>query len=370
MAQTREPIPGGPAARPRRRIGLFLPYILLAAIVVAWTAAWFFIRGKAESEMDGWLAREAQAGRQWTCADRSITGFPFRLELRCASLRFARSDSAFTLGPITVVVQVYDPRHAVLEATGPFHVEQGDLTGDVTWTALEASFHAASNGFSRASVVVDGPKGRVLGADPGPIDFAAQHLELHARPTPGRFESEGAVDVSLRLAKAAVPRLDALSGDTAPADIDLDTTLEQATVLRTGTVARELETWRRAEGHLDVTRLSVAKGERRLQAKGIVGLDDAHRPEGRFDIRAAGLEALVGQVMGQRFGADKGALIGNIVGQFLGGLRKREGNAGEAQAAEDAGPNGLKPLPTLRLTDGRLMLGPFAVPNVVLPALY
>ena len=161
-----------------------------------------------------------------------------------------------------------------------------------------------------------------------------------------------------------------MSGDTAPADIDLDTTLEQAAVLRTGTVARELETWRRAEGHLDVTRLSVAKGERRLQAKGIVGLDDAHRPEGRFDIRAAGLEALIGQVMGQRFGADKGALIGNIVGQFLGGLRKREGNAGEAQAAEDAGPNGLKPLPTLRLTDGRLMLGPFAVPNVVLPALY
>ncbi|BAU90362.1 hypothetical protein MPPM_1757 [Methylorubrum populi] len=368
MAQTPEPIPGGPLPRRRRRIGLFLPYILLATVAVAWATAWFFIRGKAESEMDAWLAREAQAGRQWTCADRSITGFPFRLELRCASLRFARSDGSFTLGPTTAVVQVYDPRHVVLEVDGPFHVEQGDLTGNVTWKSLEASFHAASNGFSRASLVVDAPQGTVQSPDPGPVDFAAEHLELHARPTPGRFESDGAVDVSLRLAKAAVPRLDALAGSSDPADIDLDTTIERATVLRTGTVARELEKWRQADGRLDVTRLSIAKGERRLQAKGEVGLDEAHRPEGRFDIRAIGLEALVGQVMGQRFGSDKGALIGNLVGQFLGGLRKREDVSGEAQAA--SGANGLKPLPTLRLGDGRLMLGPLAVPNVVLPALY
>ncbi|MFX5480949.1 DUF2125 domain-containing protein, partial [Acinetobacter baumannii] len=76
---------------------------------------------------------------------------------------------------------------------------------------------------SRASLVVDAPQGTVQSPDPGPVDFAAQHLELHARPTPGRFESDGAVDVSLRLAKAAVPRLDALAGSSDPADIDLDT---------------------------------------------------------------------------------------------------------------------------------------------------
>ncbi len=367
MAQTSSPIPGGPADRPRRRIGLFLPYILLAALVVVWSVGWFLIRARAQSEMDGWLAQEAKAGRQWTCADRSITGYPFRLELRCASLRFARSDGSFSLGPLTVVVQVYDPRLVLLEASGPFRVEQGDLSADVTWSSLEASFHAASDGFSRASLVVDAPKGVVNTPDPGPIDFAANHLELHARPTPGRFATDGAVDVSLRLAKAAVPRLDALAGSPDPADIDLDTTIEQAAVLRTGTVARELETWRQAGGRLDVTRLSIAKGERRLQAKGAVGLDAAHRPEGRFDLRAVGLEALVGQVMGQRYGADKGALIGNLVGQFLGGLRRKE--EGDAATAEN-GADALKPLPTLKLGDGRLMLGPFAVPNVALPPLY
>ncbi|GJE74055.1 DUF2125 domain-containing protein [Methylorubrum suomiense] len=367
MAQIDSPIPGGTAERPRRRIGLFLPYILLAALVLAWTVGWFVIRARAESEMDAWLAHEAQEGRQWTCADRSITGFPFRLELRCASVRFARSDGRFSLGPITAVVQIYDPRHLLLEATGPFRVEQGDLSADVSWNALEASFHGASDGFTRASVVLDAPKGVVNTPDPGPIDFAARHLELHARPTPGRFASDGAVDVSLRLAQAAVPRLNVLAGSTDPADIDLDTTIEQAAVLRTGTVANELETWRQAGGRLDVTRLSIAKGERRLQAKGAAALDPEHRPEGRFELRAVGLEALVGQVMGQRYGADKGALIGNLVGQFLGGLRRKED--GEGRAAE-TGTDALKPLPTLKLGDGRLMLGPFAVPNVVVPPLY
>ncbi len=148
MAQIDSPIPGGTAERPRRRIGLFLPYILLAALVLAWTVGWFVIRARAESEMDAWLAHEAQEGRQWTCADRSITGFPFRLELRCASVRFARSDGRFSLGPITAVVQIYDPRHLLLEATGPFRVEQGDLSADVSWNALEASFHGASDGFT------------------------------------------------------------------------------------------------------------------------------------------------------------------------------------------------------------------------------
>ncbi|NEU10721.1 DUF2125 domain-containing protein [Methylobacterium sp. BTF04] len=362
MAQISDPSPG----RRPSRTGLFLPFILLAIVVVAWSAGWFWVRGKAASEMDGWVASEAAAGRTWTCADRTITGFPFRIELRCAALAFARADSRFTLGPITVVVQVYQPRQGILEAKGPFHVEQGDLTGDVDWAALEGSFHGASDGFVRASLVVEAIKGTVLGAAPDPLDFAAKHLEFHARPTPGRFATDGAVDTSLRLTQVAVPMADAFLGNADPADLALDATVNQAATLRTGTVARELDEWRQAGGSLDVALLSLAKGNRRLQAHGQIDLDAAHRPQGQLDIRAAGLEALVGQVMGQRFGAERGALIGNLVGQLLGGGRR-------AQAAPDATAPGevpLKALPPLRLADGRLMLGPLPIPNVRVPPLY
>ena len=364
MAQT----PDLPAGKRLSRTGLFLPYILLLVVVVLWSAGWFWVRGKAGSEMDAWLAREAAAGRSWTCADRSITGYPFRIELRCASLAFARADSRFTLGPLTVVVQVYQPRQGILEAAGPFHVEQGDLVADASWTSLEASFHGASEGFIRASLAVDGPKVAVQGAGPVPVEVKARHLEIHARPTPARFATEGAVDASLRLMEAAVPLLDPLVGNAAPVDAALDATVNQAAILRTGQVARELEAWRQAGGSLDIALLSLAKGDRRLQAQGRISLDDAHRPTGQLDLRAAGVEALVGQVMGQRFGSEKGALIGSLVGKLLGGVRRSPD--AEAGVATVPGDVPLKALPPFRLADGRLMLGPFPIPNVQVPTLY
>ncbi|MGU3536543.1 DUF2125 domain-containing protein [Methylobacterium sp. A54F] len=357
-----------PVVRRRSRVGLFLPYILLLAVAVLWTAGWFYVRARAVSEIDGWMAREAAAGRTWTCADRSVGGYPFRIELRCGTLRLARSDGGFSLGPTTAVVQVYQPRHGLIEAEGPFRVEQGGLNADVTWRKLQGSFHGASDGFVRASLVVDGPKGAVTGAQPAPITFEAKHLELHARPTPGRFESEGAVDLSLRAEQVLLPLIDPVIGNAAPADLALDATLEQAAGLRTRPLPQELEAWRRAGGSLDIALLSLAKGDRRLQARGALSLDEAHRPAGQLDLRASGLESLIGGLVGQRFGAEKGAMIGNLVGQLLGGGRRGAGGEGSAQAA--TGEAALKPLPPLRLADGRLTLGPFPVPNVVLAPLY
>ncbi len=70
----------------------------------------------------------------------------------------------FRLGPSTAVAQIYQPRLVVFESAGPFHVEQGGLTGDASWSGLQGSFHGASDGFTRASLVIDGPKVTVAGA--------------------------------------------------------------------------------------------------------------------------------------------------------------------------------------------------------------
>jgi hypothetical protein len=348
------------------RLGLFLPFIGLAAVAVLWSAGWLYLRDRAGREIDAWLAREAAAGRSWTCADRSLTGYPFRLELRCASVALARADGGFTLGPFTALVQVYQPRHALFEAVGPFKTRQGDLAGEATWTRLRGSFHGAADGFVRASLAVDAPRVTVAGPDlDRPVAVSGEHLELHARPTPARFDADGAVDVSLRFAKARSPQADALIGNADPADIALDATLTKAVVLRTGTLARELEIWREAEGKLELTGLGIAKGDRRLQAKGTLGLDEGHRVAGQLDLRAAGLEALVGGLVGQRYGADRGALVGALVGGLLGSVR-----APGAEGAPAAGETPLKSLPPLRLGDGRIMLGPFTIPNVRLAPLY
>ncbi|MFH6783349.1 MULTISPECIES: DUF2125 domain-containing protein [Methylobacterium] len=365
----------GAGRGPGLRLGLFAPFVLLLLLALAWTAGWFWLRGKAESEIDGWFAREAQAGRQWTCADRSLTGFPFRFELRCSALSFARSDVRFTVGPVVAAAQVYQPRHVILEATGPFRVQQGGLDADVTWSDLEASLHLTGDGFQRASLVVDGLKGRVTGADPWPIDFTAGHLELHARPTPGRFATDGAVDLSLRVMQVGLPLLDPVLGGSEPADVALDATVTRATGFRTRTLAKELERWREAGGTVELTSLAVEKGSRRLRAQGVLALDDEHRPTGQLDVRTAGLEQviapLISEQIGARLGGDGAALIGNIVGQFLGGRRKEPASGQPAPGTQDRpGEPPLKVLPTVRLTGGRVVVGPFAVPNVRLQPLY
>ncbi|PIK74085.1 DUF2125 domain-containing protein [Methylobacterium frigidaeris] len=365
----------GPSRGPGLRLGLFAPFALLLLLALAWSAGWFWLRGKAEGEIEAWFAREAQAGRQWTCADRSLTGFPFRFELRCTQLAFDRSDVRFTTGPVVAVAQVYQPRHVILEATGPFRVQQDGLDGTVTWGQLEASLHVTGDGFQRASLVTDGLKGTVTGADPSPIDFTVGHLELHARPTPGRFATDGAVDLSARVLRAGLPLLDPVLGGPEPADIALDATATRAAGFRTRPLAQELERWREAGGTVEIASLAAEKGSRRLRAQGVLALDDQHRPTGQLDVRTAGLEQviapLISEQLGARLGGDGAALIGNIVGQFLGGRRKEPAPGQDAHDPQGRpGEPPMKVLPTVRLTGGRVVVGPFAVPNVRLQPLY
>jgi hypothetical protein len=389
------------AALPRRRsrFWLYAPYVGLLALAVAWSIGWVLIRARAVSEIDGFFTREAAAGRTWDCPGRTVGGYPFRIEMRCDALTFARSDLTFGVGPVVAVAQVYQPGHVIVEAKGPLRLKEGGTTLDADWRLLEASFHAALSGFQRLSLVVEAPKGTVEGVvlgqttpgapapeapapggtapatpppgtSPVPIAFSAEHFEAHARPTPGRFESDGAIDLSARLQKAALPVLDPLLGGPEPADMALDATVNRARGFGPGPLPGELERWRHAGGSLDVTLLSLAKGPRRVQARGTLALDEAHRLSGEAGLRAAGVEQIVGAIMGERLGAERGALIGNLVGQLLGGLARPRNGAAPAAPPATGDEAGLKPLPPLRLADGRVFFGPLAIPNVRLVPLY
>jgi hypothetical protein len=104
--------------------------------------------------------------------------------------------------------------------------------------------------------------------------------------------------------------------------------------------------------------LSLAKGDRRLEAKGNLRLDAERRPEGQLTLAGRGLDGLIANLTGQRAGGLIGALLGQVTGRP------------PAQTAAPAGVPGLAPLPPLRIENGRLLLGPFAIPNVRIPPLY
>lgn len=342
------------------RFWLYTPFVLLLAIAVAWSAAWFVIRNRAAEALDGWLAAEARSGRQWSCPDRSIGGYPFRIEVVCPSLSLKQGAVSASFGRVESVAQVYQPRLVITEVDGPLNLTDGTVTVQASWDLLQTSVHAGQTGLQRLSLVARSPKVSVTGLAQGAIATSGQHLELHLRPNPSRT-AEKAYDAAVSVKQVGIPALDALVGGAEPTDLDADVTLTQTAGITGRPLVEELERWRSAGGKLDILMFSAAKGPRRMEAKGDVRIDEQHRPAGQLNVAAAGLDGLLGTITGNRTGnRTGGALLGALLGQ---GPRSTAGQQGNAKPS-------LAPLPPLRFENGFLSLGPFVIPNVKLQPLY
>lgn len=354
--------PGLPTAKRRSRLGLFAPFVLLALVAAGWSAAWFVIRGRTAEAVDAWLDRERQAGRRWSCPDRSVGGYPFRIEVVCPSLAFERPDLTGSIGRVVAVAQVYDPRHVIAEIEGPMRAGDGRVIVEGAWRALRTSVRTNKDGFERASLAIDGPSFRVTGL-PAELIVSGRRFESHARPNPSRNAGEAAYDWSARADGTRLPLLDEFVGGGDPADIGLDLTITQAREGPLRSVADLAERWREAGGKLDIANLSLAKGARRVEARGEARLDELHRPAARIEASAAGLEDLIAPLLGGGRAGGVGGLLGALAAQAL---APRRPAAEEAEAGKPA----LRPLPPVRLEGGRLYLGPIAVPGVRLAPLY
>lgn len=336
------------SARRPSRLGLYLPVGLLALLVIGWSAAWFAIRERVRSGLDEWISKEASAGRRWTCADRTIGGYPFRIEIRCSDFTIDRPDVSASIGRLLVVSQVYRPRHIIAEASGPMRLKAGATEADGRWKLLQASVLTVPGGFDVISLVAQEPTVTIHEAGTS-FDVSSRLFEGHLRPKP---EDRTAIDLATRSEAAVIPGLNELIGGTEPADISVEMSVTQTDDLPARPLWGELERWRTAGGRARLTTLSVAKGRQRLQGTGEFGIDVEHRPEGQLDLQAAGLGGILGQLA---------AGGGGLLGALLGGGRARDPAAAEA---------GLKRLPPLQLRSGRLLVGPVPIPGLRIPPLY
>lgn len=349
--------------RRHRRWGLYLPFLGVALLAAGWSAFWFVARDRVVATLDAWVAREADLGRRWTCPERAVGGFPFRFELICARPSFTGTTPGGpvegSLARLLVAAQVYDPSLVIAEAEGPFIARAAAAGGAVRldWTGLRASVRGREGSFERASFDLTGGALR-LGAEGESPVVQGERLEAHVRRDPARPPADDAYELALTLTGSEVPALDGLIGGAEPADAEIRATITRAGTLGRGRRIEQLERWRDAGGRLDIARLAVTKGSRRLEAKASLSLDERRRPQGVIDASAAGLDDLLA-----RFGGRQSALGGLIAGglDILGGRRRGEPPA----AAADAG---LTRLPPIRIVDGKGYLGP--IPLFLVPPLY
>lgn len=344
-------------ARRSSRFWLYAPFVLVALLAIAWVGFWVVMRGRVAEAVDAALLREAAQGRNWTCTDRSLGGFPFRVELRCSSLALTSSRWGETVkvqtGPSVVVGQIYSPGLVIAQVTGPLQATLPEgRTLDLGWSLLEASLQHDMKQPERLSLIVNEPNATLK--SPGKADegWRATGLEVHLRRNPTRPATDQAVDLALSAKGSVLPAIDALLGTSDPGNVDLQATLTQSLAFRLGFNPDALETWRNAGGQIELSKLVSTKGPARIEASGQMLLDQTHRPAGRIQAALAGIQQIAGVPIGGLTSGLGGLLGGRLSAQLPG-----------------ATP-GLTPLPAVTLREGRVYLGPIRLPVEPLPPLY
>jgi hypothetical protein len=344
------------SARPSHpaRTRLLLPFAVLAVLGAGLSAFWFYASTRTRAEIDSWLAREAAVGREWSCGKRAIGGYPFRITFTCEDAAFQGSgpDGAVSgrLGQVVALAQVYSPKLLLIEAAGPLSVSGADGSRlQASWTSLRASLRGEPGaGLERLSVEGEGVSVTLAGPLLPEVTGTAAVAELHIRPTPDALAAAHSFDLAVMLDDAVAPGVAMVFGREA-VDVDGLATLTQAQPLA-GDASAQLARWQAAGGQLRLTRLGVGAPDRRVDARGEIGLDDAHRLQGRIDLTLTGLDQLASLLTGGRGGG----------GPLLGGLLGRPKEPGGAPA---------KPVAlTLTLADGKARLGPLTIG--ILPPLY
>jgi hypothetical protein len=288
-------------SRRRRRLWpVFIMPVLVALAAVVWSAFWFYAASQVDQKVDAWRAREAGSGRVYDCANRSVAGFPFRLEVRCSGVSVAlMSQSAgqtpitARLGEILVVAQVYDPKLLIAEFTAPAILsDRGQQPSMVVnWSKARSSVVGLPGIPQRASIVFDNPGlDRIAASVQAPL-ARARHVELHGRLAEGSTPDHPIVETVLQLADASIADLHPLLAE--PFDVDARTLLSGLKDFSPKPWPERFREIQAAGGRAEIVQSRVQQGDLIAVATGSLGLSLSGRLDGELEMTVAGIEKVI-----------------------------------------------------------------------------
>lgn len=212
--------------------------VAIVVAIAAWTGGWYWLAGRVDAQAGLLLADQRGLGTDIDCADRTVRGYPFRLEVFCSSLALSRPADGLAIdaGGFRSAAQVYDPGHVYAELDSPVKVS-GAAAGAMRfdWKLAAATAILAEPLPQRVAVSVDDLSVALAGLDPA---VTTAHVETHMRT------NEGNLDLALRYEGLAVdPAL--VSGHTLPVLAgDADLTVKDGVAI----AARGVDTLRGLSG--------------------------------------------------------------------------------------------------------------------------
>lgn len=290
--------------RRRRLWTVFIAPGLLLIAAVAWSAFWFVAAGKVDQSVDEWRAREAAAGRVYDCANRSIAGYPFRLEVRCegasVTLRGQTADQAAAqapmtakLGEILVVAQVYDPTRLIAEFKAPATISdraQHPMMV-VNWSGARSSIVGLPGVPQRVSLSFDNPAiDRINGAVQVGL-VRAKHAEMHGRFAETSTADKPVIDAVIQTSGASIQDVHPVL--LAPFDTDIRARLTGLRDFSAKPWPERLREIQANGGRIEITQSRIQQGALLAIGAGSLGLSAEGRLDGELQMTVAGLEAIV-----------------------------------------------------------------------------
>ncbi|WP_316231163.1 DUF2125 domain-containing protein [Bradyrhizobium sp. SZCCHNR1051] len=382
--------------RRRSRWGLFIAPVLLLIAAVAWSAFWFFAASQVDVQADAWRAREAKSGRVFDCANRSVAGFPFRLEVRCTDPNVALfSQAAGTplmnakLDEILVVAQVWDPKRVIAEFKGPAMIAdgRGPASFSVNWRVGEASVRGLPGPPQRADLVFEQPTiDRIEGNNAVPA-ARADHAELHGRVAEGSPSDHPVLETALQIANGSIQGSHPLLAE--PFNTDVQARVTGLKDFRPKPWPERFREIQAAGGHVEIVQSRIQQGELLAVAAGTLSLTANGGIDGEVQMTVAGIEKVIPALGLDKMlenGVPQGTLdrvapgvksqdVNNLLGALdraipgLGKVVKQNANVGVALGINALGKEATlegrkaRTFP-LRFADGVVVLGPFKVARV------
>ena len=366
--------------RKRRYIGTL---ILFLALVGGWSYLWYYATGKAEVAIDRWRAREAKAGRIYTCGSQSIGGYPFRIEVTCdkaaAVFRSNQPPVEIKTSSILVTAQLYQPTLLISDFYGPLTIADLGHAPNiiVNWKLAQSSVRGTPSAPERISLVFDQPVVERINGNNRQSVLIAQHIEVHGRLAGGSVTNKPIIETVLRLRAAAAPELHPAAA--MPIDADITTLLRGLNDFSPRPWSARFRELQAVDGRVDITQARVQQGDTIAVGDGTLSLNESGRLQGQLRVTVANIEpflAAVGTPQVVKNSPDMDRLSGAL-DRLLPGL----GNVARQQATSSnlsLGINLLGEQTTLegkravtlplRFDDGSVFLGPIWIGNT--PAMF
>jgi hypothetical protein len=327
MMQRQRPRRSAAAAPSRRRLWpVVLPVCVVIGLAAVWCGLWYYAAGIADRTMSGWMAREASAGRVYTCGSQTISGFPFRIEADCttagATINSTQPPFAVSAKDVSVAAQVYRPTLLIGEITGPLAVaEPGQPPRFVAnWARARGSVSGLPPEPDSVSVTLDHPHVDQMAAANATTVFAADHAEFQGRIVGGSAANNPVIDALVKFAAATTPTLHPLLAE--PVQGEVDAVFRGFKDLAPKPWPQRFREMQASGGNIEITRLRLERPDAIIVGAGTLTVNANGKLNGLIRIGIAGLENIV-----PKLGIDR--LIGR-------GLDKLNGGSGQAQQGLNA----------------------------------